>query len=209
MFILKNIKNIIFDFDGVIIDSMSIRADGVRKIFNKYDKNDVEYFVEYYKYNAGLSKFKKIKYFYNEILNKEISEEKINYYSGRLTLIMRKKLISKDILIKDTLNFIAKNFKNYNFHIASGSEQNELLFLCNKLEIGKYFKSIKGAPIHKNDLVKMIIDENEYNLPETLMIGDSINDFDAAKLNNIYFGGYNNKDLVLKEDFYINKFSDL
>ena len=35
---LKEIKTIIFDFDGVILDSSKVRDYGFRKIFEKYPK---------------------------------------------------------------------------------------------------------------------------------------------------------------------------
>lgn len=204
--IFRNIKNIIFDFDGVIIDSMDVRASGVSGVFSHYDKNLVDKFIEYYRYNAGLSKFIKIKYFYNEILGKDISDEKINEYSNQLSNIMKEKLVSKEILIDDTFEFIKNNYRKFNFHIASGSEEVELRFLCDKLEISQYFKCINGAPLHKNDLVNKIIEENNYKREETIIIGDSINDFDAAEINNIGFVGYNNLNLKEKGLGYIYKF---
>ena len=42
------IKNIIFDFDGVILDSMPIRTEGFKKIFEIYDnKNHDTYSVNF------------------------------------------------------------------------------------------------------------------------------------------------------------------
>lgn len=202
----KKIRNIIFDFDGVIIDSMPIRTEGFKQIFRKYNIELVEELIKYHEYNAGLSRFHKIKYFYNELLKKEISEEKINEYASEFSKIMKEKLTFKDILINDTINFIESNYTNYNFHIASGSEETELQFICSKLGIAGYFKSIKGSPIHKNDLVKAIIEEYEYVLEETILIGDSINDFEAAVVNNISFYGYNNIKLVDKGENYIDSF---
>ena len=204
--ILKHKKNIIFDFDGVIIDSMSIRTDGFRDIFNKYDNFLVEKLVEYHNINGGLSRFNKIKYFYNELLKQEISEERIQEYADEFSLIMRDKLTSKKVLIIDTVKFIKENYSKNNMHIASGSEEKELQFLCEKLEISHCFKSIKGSPIHKNELVKMIIKENNYDINETIIIGDSINDFEAAQINNIGFLGYNNPELKNLGLGYIENF---
>ncbi len=202
---ISRVKNMIFDFDGVIIDSMHIRTEGFREIFSNYDDEVVNKLIKYHLYNAGLSRFHKIKYFYNELLNKQVSDEEIQIYADKFTNIMRLKLTSKDILIKDTIDFIKRNYNTYNFHIASGSEENELKFLCNKLDIDKYFKSIKGSPIHKNDLVRNIINDNNYSKELTVMIGDSINDYEAATVNGIKFLGYNNLDLKGK-DGYINTF---
>ena len=35
------IKNILFDFDGVILDSMKIKGDGFVELFQDYEKNDI------------------------------------------------------------------------------------------------------------------------------------------------------------------------
>lgn len=202
------IKNIIFDFDGVILDSMPIRDFGFREILKEYPKELVEKFIEFHQINAGLSRFYKIKYFYNEMLKEEISEEKIQEYANKFSQIMKKELTNKKYLIMDSVSFIENNYLKYNMHVASGSEEKELQYLCKELGLEKYFKSIHGSPVHKNELVKMIIDENNYDITETIMIGDSINDYDAAKINGIDFYGYNNEELKNKE-YYIKEFNDL
>lgn len=203
---LENIENIIFDFDGVIIDSMDIRTNGFRDIFTDYDEALVDKLIDYHNLNGGLSRFNKIKYFYNSLLNKEISDEKINEYANKFSDIMRVKLSSKDVLIINVVDFIKENYKNYKLHIASGSEQEELRFLCKELELFNCFKSIYGSPIHKNQLVKTIIEENNYDRAKTLLIGDSINDYEAAKVNDIAFLGYNNKSLKESNCNYIEEF---
>jgi len=198
------IKTIFFDFDGVILDSMPIRDYGFRKIFKNYDKNLVEKLIKYHRYNAGLSRFHKIKYFYNELLKTKINEEEIQKYADNFSQIMKKELVNKRYIIQDSVEFIKNNFKKYNFHIVSGSEEKELQYLCKMLEIDIYFKTINGSPIHKNDLVKNILKQFNYNTNECILIGDSINDYEAAKINNITFYGYNNNDLIQFNNYIFN-----
>lgn len=201
-----NIKNIIFDFDGVIIDSMHIRDYGFRKIFRNYPKEKVEKLIRYHRLNGGLSRFDKIKYFYNTILEEEISDDKLYKYTEEFSIIMKDKLISEDILIHDSIKFISKNYNRYNFHIASGSEENELNYICNKLNISSYFKSIYGSPMNKVDIVKKIINENNYKNEYTILIGDSINDYEASLKNKIRFIGYNNELIRYISYYYIDNF---
>lgn len=203
------IKNIIFDFDGVILDSMPIRDYGFREILKEYPKEIVEKLIQFHQINAGLSRFYKIKYFYNEMLKKEITEEKIKEYANKFSEIMKKELINKKYLIKDSVNFIEKNYLKYNMHVASGSEEKELQYLCKELGLEEYFKSIHGSPVHKNELIKLIIEKNRYSKEETIMIGDSINDYEAAKVNEINFYGYNNKELSKVSYKYINTFESI
>ena len=200
------IKNIIFDFDGVIIDSMNIRSFGFEEIFKEYDESSVQSLLKYHNENGGLSRFVKIKYFFNTLLNQEIGEQKIFSYAANYSKIMRKKLISKDIIIDETLNFIKSNHLVYNMHIASGSEHTELNYLNQTLSLNSYFLSIDGSPTPKKEIVKSILKENFYKNNETILIGDSINDYDAAKANDIAFIGYNNRSLKDISEYYIDNY---
>ncbi|HIP34275.1 MAG TPA: HAD family hydrolase [Bacteroidia bacterium] len=200
------IKNIIWDFDGVILDSMPVREYGFREIFKNYDLELVEKLLEYHNENGGLSRYVKIKYFYEKLLKQSISNDKIQELAENFSVIMRHELINNKYLILETLKFIKNNFKLYNFHIASGSDDLELQYLCEKLELSKYFHSINGSPVHKNILVQKILESNSYNINETILIGDSINDYEAAQKNGISFYGFNNKSLIEYSKIYIEDY---
>lgn len=202
------IKNILWDFDGVILDSMPIREYGFRKIFEKFSDDLVERLVEYHNQNGGLSRFHKIKFFFNTLLGQEISDRQIAEYADEFSLIMKNELTNPKYLIKETVEFIENNYRNYHFHIVSGSEHNELNYLCKTLGIDQYFISINGSPTHKNDLVADLLKKEKYLNEETIFIGDSINDYEAATLNGLEFYGFNNEELKPKGN-YIENFSDL
>lgn len=200
------IKNILWDFDGVIIDSLAVRDYGFREIFKNFDKALVEKLIEYHSINGGLSRFHKIRYFFNEILKKDIDDKEVKAYADKFSLIMREELVKNKYLILDSVNFIKENYKKYNFHIVSGSEHNELNFLCQKLQISHYFHSINGSPTPKIELVKNLLIKENYKKSETILIGDSINDYEAAKESNIAFYGYNNQQLKDVSKEYIERF---
>ncbi|MCT7469052.1 HAD family hydrolase [Aliarcobacter cryaerophilus] len=201
------IKTIFWDFDGVILDSMPIRDYGFAKIFEKFDKELVDKLLEYHTLNGGLSRYVKIRYFYNTLLGLEISDEKVQELADKFSTIMKSELTNKKYLIKETVDFIEKNYQNYNFHIVSGSDEKELNYLCNELGLSKYFKTIEGSPTCKNDLVKNILEIYSYDPKESILIGDSINDYEAASINGIKFYGFNNKTLKGK-DKYIDQFEN-
>ena len=186
-------KIFLFDFDGVIIESNTVRVNGFKEVLSNYPKYNVDKLINYHNQNGGLSRYVKFKYFYEKILNKNISQKRILYYANLFSEIMLKELTKKKYLISEVVSYL-EYLKNNNkiVHIVSGSDQNELRFLCKELDIKKYFKSIHGSPTHKNSLVQNLVSKNNYKLNETCLIGDSINDFEAAKINNIDFFGYNN-----------------
>lgn len=203
------IKNILFDFDGVILDSMPIRDSGFRNIFSDYSDEVVEKLLEYHHKNGGLSRYVKIRYFYEKILKLNISDNEVNKIAEKFSIIMKKELTHKKYLIRDTLEFLEKNYQQYNLHIVSGSDENELRYLCQELDVSQYFISIYGSPTHKNNLVENILNEKKYQLNETILIGDSINDYEAAKINDIEFYGYNNRELKELSKIYLDNYEVL
>jgi phosphoglycolate phosphatase-like HAD superfamily hydrolase len=194
---------LLWDFDGVIFDSMSVKADGFKELFKNYDKTILNNFIEFHYQNGGMSRFDKIKYFYTDLINKNISDEKINSLAKKYGEIIKKSLFNKDNLILDSLEFIRNNYKKYRFHIVSGAEHNELNELCKFLEIENYFITIEGSPTKKSILIDNLIHRFDYKKDEVVLIGDSFNDYKAATKNNISFFGYNN--LALKKFNYIEK----
>jgi len=202
------IKNILFDFDGVILDSMPVREYGFKKIFEQYDNTLVLELLAYHNKNGGLSRYVKIRYFFEKILKQNIKEEEVNALADQFSDIMKNELINKKYLIKETVAYIKSNQHMYTFHIVSGSDENELKFLCDKLNIAHHFKSIHGSPTHKNILVQNLLAQYNYNSQETILIGDSINDYEASNINNINFYGFNNLKLQQVSTNYIENFKD-
>lgn len=200
-------KTILWDFDGVILDSMEVRDFGFKEIFKSFDKDQVNQFIDYHRVNGGLSRYVKIRYFFETIIQTPITEHQANMYAIKFSNIMRKELTDPKNLIDDSVEFIKKNHSKYNFHIVSGSDQEELRFLCRELRLVPYFISIHGSPTAKNILVEQLLSSCGYLNNETCLIGDSINDFDAALANGIAFYGYNNGQLKNKGN-YIDTFTN-
>ncbi len=203
-------KTILWDFDGVILDSMKVRDWGFREIFKSFPEDKVEDLILYHRKNGGLSRYVKIRYFYESILGKEIDQKRVNVYVSNFSTLMKQKLIDKENLIDDSVNFIKQEYKNYKFHIVSGSDQEELRYLCKELGLSKYFISIHGSPTPKKELVVNLMNRYEYVHTETCLIGDSINDYEATIANEIAFFGYNNENLrdISNDSKYIERFSE-
>lgn len=199
-------NNILWDFDGVLMDSMPVRNKGFQLVLKGYPKDQVEQLMRYHLENGGLSRYVKFRYFFEKIRGEVITEDDIELWAGKFSEVMRSELIDTSLLISDTLEFVKRNHENYNMHIVSGSDQQELRFLCDKMNISDFFLSINGSPIPKKKLVENLLKEHHYEKSKTVLIGDSINDFEAARENGIDFMGYNNKNLKELNAQYLENF---
>jgi phosphoglycolate phosphatase-like HAD superfamily hydrolase len=197
------IKQVLFDFDGVILNSMPIRDWGFCKLFEDYPQEQINRLLEYHKQNGGLSRYVKIRYFFNQILNQEITQAKVKQWADRFSVLVKEQLCDPKLLIDTTYKFIQNNLSEYNFHIVSGSDETELLEVCGQLNIARFFISIHGSPVPKDKIVADIMNNNNYKKLETVLVGDSINDYEAAVANNIRFCGFNNQCLIDIDSHYI------
>lgn len=192
------IKHIIWDFDGVILNSNKVRDLGFERVLKDYPAEQVQQLLAFHRTNGGLSRYIKFEYFFTEVRKEAVKKNKVIQLSAKFSEIMRALLVNPNLLIADTINFIKKYHKQYQMHIASGSDENELRFLCERLGIKNYFISIHGSPLPKTMIVNNILQTYKYSNEETCLIGDSRNDIEAAMSNEISFYGYNN--LALKSE---------
>lgn len=179
------------------MNSNAIRDLGFEEVLSDFPKEEVERLLYYHKSNGGLSRYVKFRYFFEEIRGERITDEEIKEWANRFSVRMKELLIDSSLLIEDTINFVQKYHSIYPMHIVSGSDGIELRYLCDALKIDKYFVSISGSPTPKTQIVSSLIVGYGYDRSNCVLIGDSINDYEAAKANGIVFYGYNNQDLQM------------
>ncbi len=189
----QDYKLILWDFDGVLMDSNSVRDAGFIEVLKSFPAEEVEQLLAYHRKNGGLSRYVKFRYFYEVIRKEAVTEEQILALASSFSIIMKHLLVNPDLLIKNSLDFVKKYHTQIPMHIVSGSDSKELNFLCESLHINNYFVSINGSPTHKNDLVKAILPKYNFPLNEVVLIGDSVNDLEAAKANGIEYIDYNTR----------------
>jgi len=188
---MLNNKIIIFDFDGVIVDSHRQRSNSFRYALQEFDGELVERFIEYHTKNGGLSRFEKFKYFFEEMVQLPITNTEILNYAYKVSSYVKEKITLESVDPK-----ILDLIKSHKFdkHIVSASMDVELKWICRNLGIDKYFITINGSQnvlTTKAETVQTLIAIFDYDPKNVVLIGDAIQDYQAAIANNIEFLGYN------------------
>lgn len=206
---MGKIEIIIWDFDGVILFSEEIRQKGFRILFQDYSSEQVDQLMDFHRKNGGLSRYVKIRYFYEVILKISVDDHEVSRLASKFSDIMRKELVNPDLLNEEWLSLMKEIKEGVTHYIASGSDQQELRFLCDRLEIDSYFEGIFGSPKPKIGIVRDILKSNKIAIDQILLIGDSYNDYEAASENKIDFIGYNNDSLNSQGKDYLHSLQDL
>ena len=72
----RKYKSIVFDCDGVILNTNKIKTEGFRVSTKNYKNEYVELLVKYHLLNGGISRFRKFEYFLDEILPNDSNSNK-------------------------------------------------------------------------------------------------------------------------------------
>jgi len=198
---------ILWDFDGVILDSMGVRDLGFEIVLKEYPNDQLDELMKYHRANGGLSRYVKFRYFFETIRGEKINDQQLNELAQKFSEVMLHELPNTDLIISKSLAFIQEQHqKGKEQHIVSGSDQTELRILCEKLTINHFFTTIQGSPTPKTELITGILAEQARPKDKFCLIGDSKNDYDAAQANGIDFFGFNNVKLVSLGKRYITRF---
>ena len=87
---LDELQTILWDFDGVLMNSNEVRDHGFVEVLKDYPDEQVEKLMIFHQNNGGLSRYVKFKYFFEEIRAESGTEREIEDWAQQVSRIMRK-----------------------------------------------------------------------------------------------------------------------
>lgn len=189
MLLFKGYDAVIFDCDGVILDSNFIKIQVMEKalIALHDNRSEINECVSYFAANFGLTRFKHVEKFIDAFLTiddskKEMFRDKLlELYSFGCELLYPTSEI--------TPGFLAfKGRLNLPCFVASGSEQNQLRMTLRLKGLANSFKKILGSPTSKVENINFLKTSNEFS--SYVLIGDSVQDYESSKKAGIDFIAY-------------------
>jgi len=187
------IKNIFFDFDGVIVDSVNIKTEAFKQIYCIYGKEVANKVVKHHINNGGMSRYEKFKFYHSMYLGKILSQEDLNKLVKQFSKIVVNAVI-KAPEVKGANDFLKKYYKTYNMFVISATPYNEINYICKKRSLSAYFKEVCGSPNSKTYWSNYLLKKYNFKKEETIFVGDALADYKAAQNTGIQF--------YLKKDKY-------
>ena len=204
----------VFDFDGVIKDSIDVKTKAFQKIYEKEDSFILKKIREFHLNNGGVSRIEKFKYYEEVLLHNKVDEEKINKLCEEFSSLVKDEVV-KCRPIPGVIKFL-NNLRQKNKLILVNSatpldELKEIILRCN---YQKYFESVYGSPLTKSENLRSIIDDFEIKSDDIIFFGDAKSDLFAAKELKIAFVGVGSylKEMSKfpdKKNIFINNFNQL
>ena len=190
---LAEYKTLVFDCDGVVLNSNQLKIQAYFDVAIKFGANEIQAqaLVDHHVKLGGISRYPKFEYFLREIMQQAVTEHAMQTLLDGFTTEVKRLL--KDCEIAPDLMRVREASPNAKWMIISGGDQAELRDIFKQRGIDKLFDAgIYGSPDNKDVILAREIAIGNIAKP-ALFIGDSRYDHQAstnAGLDFVFLSGW-------------------
>lgn len=183
------LKVLILDFDGVIIESNGVKTDAFKDVFSRFPEHYGE-MMDFHHANVSTSRYAKFQHLL-ELLGKEndadLKEEIARMFSDRVL-----KRILEVPLVSGAETFLSEMHRRLPVYLASVTPAEELALILDRRNLSHWFRAVYGCPPwNKSTAIADILNQEGVEPQEALLIGDSAGDQRAASVTGVRILGRN------------------
>jgi len=175
---------IILDFDGVIKDSVGCKLEAFLCLFPEADNIQREFIRVHHLQNGGVNRSVKIREYYREIEGSLPSDEILAELCERFSKYAIEKVVTAASFLEvGKLLMLGKQ----EFYLATATPRFEIQEIMERIGIYKRFSGVYGYPTRKAEAISNIVNGSTAANKNVVFVGDSMQDYEAAKQNQVSF----------------------
>ena len=180
-----------FDFDGVILDSVHVKADAFEKLFAEHGPDVARKVREHHLAHSGMSRYEKFRHHYEVLLGRPFTETASRALDRAFSQLVSEGLEQVRFIpgVLDLLRWADRT--GLPAYVVSAAPREELLGICEKRRIRDLFIEVYGLPQKKSEAVTHVLHHRGVAPGCCVMFGDSPSDLRAARETGLQFVGVN------------------
>ena len=182
---LESYKFVFLDFDGVIKDSVEVKADAFEQLFSSYGEDIVKRLRIHHEANGGVSRYEKLP-LYLEWFGIRPDENTIEEFAMRFSSLAKSGVINSPWVV-GMPDYLINSAKKKPIFLVTATPQKEMEEILDALNIRHCFKQVIGSPSNKTIAVSTMMKNYKIKPEDAVMVGDSTSDYQAATENDIAF----------------------
>lgn len=185
---MQKYEAIIFDFDGVLVESVDVKTQAFADLYAEYGDRIVEQVREYHLQNGGVSRFKKFRYYHEILLGKGLTAEEEISLGDRFSEYVENAVIKAEY-VAGAYEFLEKNYQSTPLFVASATPDQELQRIVSSRNMSHYFLAVHGSPRSKATIIQEVLSKYSFDRDRVLMVGDAMSDYEGAIASGVKFMG--------------------
>ncbi len=173
------IRAVIFDFDGVILESASIKTDAFVELFAHLQPEQQAAVRDHHLRNLGISRYRKFEWIYENLLGREITDDESRELGEQFSALVFEKVLAAPFVpgAAEALDALSEQLPLF---VASGTPQPELDRVVAARQLAPAFREVWGSPTEKPAIIADVCARHDIAHADALFIGDGMSDYRAA-----------------------------
>lgn len=187
---------LVFDFDGVLADSVSVKTRAFEKLYASYGREVSDKVVQYHCDNGGMPRAEKFRYYQVELLGETVTDEDLTRLSRAFSLLVVDEVVAAPE-IKGAGAFLRSMHGIVPLYVDSASPDGELRQIVERRGLSHFFAGVYGSGRTKAENLESILARNGFSPDRVCFFGDALSDYRAAELCGTAFIGIGGEDSPL------------
>lgn len=179
-------RAVVFDFDGVIIESVELKSRAFTALFP--DRPDLHDSIRaHHEERLGISRQEKIRWILESLLGREPDPGTVDELASRYSHLVLEEAVRCPEVPGARSALEALGRLGVPAFVASGTPEAELRDIVARRGLAHLFDGILGSPATKPAILRRILEERELAPEAVVMIGDGASDWEAAVAAGVPF----------------------
>lgn len=179
---------LLFDFDGVLVESADIKTAAFRLLYREHGDAVVAAAVAHHMAHGGISRRQKIRHCHRTLLGIDLTPADLDALCLRFSELVEDEVVAAPMVpgAEALLDRLAGRLPLF---IVSGTPHPELMRIVARRGLDPLFTGIFGSPPEKPPIIRAILAGHGIAAADAWFIGDAMTDHDAARACGLPFIG--------------------
>lgn len=179
---------LVFDFDGVILDSATLKRKAFAALYDNEPLTKRRAVRAYLNRKGGQPREVKFRHIESHILGRDANTKHIQELCRQFKADIEARILDAPA-IPGAIEFLQRWTGRCPLYLLSATPQKELQDIVAKRSLDTLFDEMIGAPPDKVTALRNLLSRRHLPAGDTVMVGDSYNDYRAARSNGTHFVG--------------------
>jgi phosphoglycolate phosphatase-like HAD superfamily hydrolase len=182
---LSAARLVLWDFDGVIKESVEVKAQAFTELFRPFGDDVARRAADHHRANSGISRYEKLP-LYLAWAGQASDAPAVQRYEREFAGLVVRGVIEA-AWVPGALEYLSRNPHGQRFGIVTATPEGEMTGILAALRIDALFCRVSGAPRPKTRAVAEALAAEAVRPSDAVLVGDAVTDMDAAERNGVPF----------------------
>lgn len=179
---------VIFDFDGVIVESVDTKTSAFAQLFRDEGDDAVAAIVDLHLRLGGVSRHEKFELIHRDILRRPLDEARRRALADGFAELVKRAVVDCP-MVAGADDFLRGPGRRLKLFVVSGTPDDELRDIARQRGLDILFAEMHGSPRPKPAIIRDLLARHRLAPESVLFVGDALTDYDAAAETGLRFLG--------------------